>query len=135
MMAVEVREYPSISTRSKGIAAADRPSRIASPLRPPAKPVARTGTPKVLRLRATFMPLPPASVMLSGARWRCPRVRLGTTSVRATAAFKVVRPEVLGAKNEAEARNVQRRSGREAKATASLSPPHTIQVFAFGLTG
>src|SRR4028119_1942119 len=88
-MAVEVRECPSISTRSKGMAASDRPSLMASPLRPPANPVASTGTPKVRSERATFTPFPPASVTLSGALWRCPSVRLGTTSVRATAAFRV----------------------------------------------
>ena len=50
------------------------------------------------------------------------------------AAIKLVRPEVLGARNEADARIVQRRFEREAKATASLSSPHTIQVFDFGTT-
>src|SRR5215213_5288310 len=89
MMAVEVREYPSISTRSKGMAASERPSRMASPLRPPANPAARTGTSRVRRERATFTPLPPASVMVSGALCLWPRVRLGTTSVLATAALRV----------------------------------------------
>src|SRR5215216_4195224 len=89
MMAVEVPEYPSISTRSKGMAASERPSRMASPLRPPANPAARTGTSRVRRERATFTPLPPASVMLSGALCLWPRVRLGTTSVLATAALRV----------------------------------------------
>jgi len=50
------------------------------------------------------------------------------------AAIKLVRPEVLGARNEADARIVQRRFEREAKATAALSSPHTIQVFDFGMT-
>jgi serine/threonine protein kinase len=50
------------------------------------------------------------------------------------AAIKLVRPEVLGAHTEADARVVQRRFEREAKATASLSSPHTIQVFDFGMT-
>jgi eukaryotic-like serine/threonine-protein kinase len=50
------------------------------------------------------------------------------------AAIKLVRPEVLGARTEAEARVVQRRFEREAKATAALSSPHTIQVFDFGMT-
>src|ERR671916_639474 len=89
MIAVEVRECPSISTRSKAIAASERPSLMASPLRPPANPAARTGTPRVRSERATLTPFPPASVTLSGALWRCPSVRLGTTSVRATAAFRV----------------------------------------------
>jgi hypothetical protein len=89
MMAVEVREYPSISTRSNGIAASERPSRMASPLRPPAKPAARTGTSRVLRDLATLTPFPPAKVMLSGALCLWPSVRLGTTSVLATAALRV----------------------------------------------
>ena len=50
------------------------------------------------------------------------------------AAIKLVRPEVLGARNEADARIVQRRFEREARATAALSSPHTIQVFDFGMT-
>jgi len=50
------------------------------------------------------------------------------------AAIKLVRPELLGARTEAEARVVQRRFEREAKATAALSSPHTIQVFDFGTT-
>jgi serine/threonine-protein kinase len=50
------------------------------------------------------------------------------------AAIKLVRPEVLGARTEAEARVVQRRFEREARATAALSSPHTIQVFDFGTT-
>ena len=50
------------------------------------------------------------------------------------AAIKLVRPEVLGARTEAEARIVERRFEREAKATASLSSPHTIQVYDFGTT-
>src|SRR5918911_122324 len=89
MMALEVREYPSISTRSNGMAASERPSRMASPLRPPANPAASTGTSRVLRDLATLTPFPPASVMLSGALCLWPSVRLGTTSVLATAALRV----------------------------------------------
>src|SRR5215210_694121 len=88
-MAVEVRECPSISTRSNGMAASERPSRMASPLRPPANPAARTGTSRVRRALATLTPFPPASVMLSGALCLWPSVRLGTTSVLATAALRV----------------------------------------------
>jgi serine/threonine-protein kinase len=51
------------------------------------------------------------------------------------AAIKLVRPEVLGARNEADARVLLRRFEREAQATASLSSPHTIQLFDFGMTG
>src|SRR5215210_5600170 len=88
-MAVEVRECPFISTRSNGIAASDSPSRMASPLRPPANPAASTGTSRVRRDLATLTPFPPASVMLSGALCLWPSVRLGTTSVPATAALRV----------------------------------------------
>ena len=50
------------------------------------------------------------------------------------AAIKLVRPELLGARNEDEAQNALRRFEREAQATAALSSPHTIQVFDFGIT-
>jgi serine/threonine-protein kinase len=50
------------------------------------------------------------------------------------AAVKIVRPEVLGAATQADARTILRRFEREARATASLSSPHTIQIFDFGLS-
>ena len=50
------------------------------------------------------------------------------------AAIKLVRPEVLGARTDAEARLALRRFEREAQATAQLSSPHTIQLFDFGIT-
>jgi serine/threonine-protein kinase len=51
-----------------------------------------------------------------------------------SAAIKLVRPELLGASTEAEARMMLRRFEREAQATAALSSPHTIRVFDFGVT-
>jgi serine/threonine-protein kinase len=50
------------------------------------------------------------------------------------AAIKLVRPQVLGAGTDAEARTILRRFEREAQATAALSSPHTIRIFDFGLT-
>lgn len=50
------------------------------------------------------------------------------------AAIKLVRPEVLGARDQSETRIVLRRFEREAQATAQLSSPHTIQLFDFGMT-
>jgi serine/threonine-protein kinase len=50
------------------------------------------------------------------------------------AAIKLVRPEVLGASTDVEARAALRRFEREAQATAALSSPHTIGVFDFGAT-
>lgn len=50
------------------------------------------------------------------------------------AAVKLVRPELLGASSELEARVVLKRFEREAQATAALNSPHTIQVFDFGST-
>src|SRR5688572_11551221 len=50
------------------------------------------------------------------------------------AAIKLVRPEVLGARNDSEARHALRRFEREAQATAQLKSPHTIQLFDFGIT-
>jgi serine/threonine-protein kinase len=50
------------------------------------------------------------------------------------AAVKLVRPELLGASTDAEAKLVLKRFEREAQATAALNSPHTIQVFDFGST-
>jgi serine/threonine-protein kinase len=50
------------------------------------------------------------------------------------AAVKLVRPEVLGAGSEGEARVILRRFEREAQATAALNSPHTIHVFDYGIT-
>jgi eukaryotic-like serine/threonine-protein kinase len=50
------------------------------------------------------------------------------------AAIKLVRPEVLGAGSDADARLVLRRFEREARATAALTSPHTIDIFDFGVT-
>jgi serine/threonine-protein kinase len=50
------------------------------------------------------------------------------------AAIKLVRPEVLGARNEEEVQHTLLRFEREAQATAVLNSPHTIQVFDFGIT-
>src|SRR5215212_1408152 len=59
------------------------------PVGPPTKPVAITGRPSRLSARATLIPLPPATVRLSTARWRCPRRKFGTATVRSIAAFRV----------------------------------------------
>ena len=50
------------------------------------------------------------------------------------AAIKLVRPEVLGARSDADAQSLLRRFEREAQATAALSSPHTIHLFDFGAT-
>ena len=50
------------------------------------------------------------------------------------AAVKLVRPELLGAGDAAEANTMLRRFELEAKATAALSSPHTIQIFDYGHT-
>jgi serine/threonine-protein kinase len=50
------------------------------------------------------------------------------------AAIKLIRPELLGAGSSAETEDMLRRFEREARATAALSSPHTIQVFDFGVT-
>jgi serine/threonine-protein kinase len=53
-----------------------------------------------------------------------------------SAAIKLVRPELLGAGSveSGDPRQVLRRFEREAKATAQLRSPHSIQVFDFGQT-
>jgi serine/threonine-protein kinase len=51
-----------------------------------------------------------------------------------SAAIKLVRPEILGAASVADGRIMLRRFEREARATAALSSPHTIQLFDYGIT-
>ncbi len=50
------------------------------------------------------------------------------------AAVKIVKPEVLGTGSAEDTRLVLRRFEREAQATSSLSSPHTIQVYDYGIT-
>jgi serine/threonine-protein kinase len=50
------------------------------------------------------------------------------------AAIKLIRPELLGAASAADVRLLLGRFQREAQATASLSSPHTIQIFDYGTT-
>jgi len=50
------------------------------------------------------------------------------------AAIKLVRPELLGASSDVEAKTMLRRFEREAQATAALSSPYTIRIFDFGAT-
>ena len=64
-----------------------------------------------------------------GEVWRA-RHRLLARS----AAIKLVRPELLGAGSDAEARRMLSRFEQEAQATAALSSPHTIRLFDFGVT-
>jgi eukaryotic-like serine/threonine-protein kinase len=64
-----------------------------------------------------------------GEVWRAEHLLLARN-----VAIKLVRPEVLGAATEGEARVVLQRFQREARATAALSSPHTIQLFDYGMT-
>ena len=50
------------------------------------------------------------------------------------AAIKLLRPEILAARDGQENRLLLRRFEREAQATAMLNSPHTIQLFDFGVT-
>jgi serine/threonine-protein kinase len=50
------------------------------------------------------------------------------------AAIKLIRPAMLAAATEAEARATLRRFEDEAQATAALTSPHTIRLFDFGVT-
>jgi serine/threonine-protein kinase len=49
------------------------------------------------------------------------------------AAIKVIRPAALGADNGGHAREMVRRFEREARATAALRSPHTIEVYDYGV--
>jgi len=64
-----------------------------------------------------------------GEVWRADHVFLPQP-----AAVKFIRPEALGAGDPAAAQEVVRRFRREARAVASLTSPHTIQIFDFGIT-
>jgi eukaryotic-like serine/threonine-protein kinase len=64
-----------------------------------------------------------------GEVWRAEHLLLARS-----VAIKLVRPEVLGAATPEEARLVLQRFQREARATAALSSPHTIQLFDYGMT-
>ena len=66
---------------------------------------------------------------LGGEVWRAEHRLLARD-----AAIKLMKPEVLGARNNEEAQRMLKRFEREAQATAALSSPHTIQVFDFGVT-
>ena len=87
--AVDVRDSPSMWTKSLRIASRVSASTMRLPVEPPTSPVATTGTPSAFNARATLMPLPPASVTPALARCRCPRWKLGTVSVRSIAALSV----------------------------------------------
>jgi len=50
------------------------------------------------------------------------------------AAIKLVKPEMLGAGPGTDARLAQQRFASEAQATASLTSPHTIRLFDYGVT-
>jgi len=50
------------------------------------------------------------------------------------AAIKLIRPEVLGAREGRGAEGLTRRFEREAQATAALHSPHTIELYDFGVT-
>jgi hypothetical protein len=76
-------------TKSFRIASAVSSSTTRVPVRPPARPVATTGTPSRFSARAMLIPLPPASVSPALARCRWPRWKFGTVSVRSIAALTV----------------------------------------------
>jgi eukaryotic-like serine/threonine-protein kinase len=50
------------------------------------------------------------------------------------AAVKLMKPEVLGAKDEASRETLLRRFEREAQVTANLESPHTIELYDFGVS-
>lgn len=50
------------------------------------------------------------------------------------AAIKLIRPEMLGDSERAQARRLLERFEREARVTASLGSPHTVELYDFGIT-
>src|SRR5437764_13128560 len=84
-----VRDSPSIAVYAFRIGSPVSRARMRVPVEPPARPVAITGRPSSFRARATLTPFPPANVRDSTARWRFPRRKLGTATVRSIAALRV----------------------------------------------
>src|SRR4051794_29789187 len=78
-----------IRTKSLRIDSPVSCSTIRVPVGPPAKPVAMTGWPSVLSVRATLTPLPPGMVVWSTVRWRRPRRKFGTDRDLSIAALRV----------------------------------------------
>jgi serine/threonine-protein kinase len=64
-----------------------------------------------------------------GEVWRAHHRLLARSSV-----IKLIRPELLGEKGSRQALEVSQRFEREARATAGLRSPHTIEVYDFGTT-
>jgi len=64
-----------------------------------------------------------------GEVWRARHQMLGRE-----AAIKLVRPDALGVTGATHADTLLRRFEREARATSTLTSPHTIQLFDFGVT-
>ena len=64
-----------------------------------------------------------------GEVWRAQHRLLARSSV-----IKLIRPELLGAAGSKQGEEVTRRFEREARATAALRSPHTIEVYDFGTT-
>lgn len=50
------------------------------------------------------------------------------------AAMKLIKPEILGAGDAKDASRVMRRFEREARATAALRSPNTVEIYDFGIT-
>ena len=65
-----------------------------------------------------------------GEVWRAEHRMLGRE-----AAVKLIRPDALGAESSAKAKVTLRRFEKEARATAKLRSPHTIELYDFGTTG
>src|SRR6187402_1319033 len=84
-----MRVSEAIRVKSVSTDSSCSPSSTRVPVGPPTKPAAITGRPSRLSARATLTPLPPATVRLSTARWRRPRRKFGTATVRSMAAFRV----------------------------------------------
>ena len=89
IIAVEVRDSSMIRTKSQRIASSVSCSMMRVPVRPPARPVAMTGSPSAFSARATLTPFPPGIVRCSVERCLRPTWKLGTASVLSIAALRV----------------------------------------------
>ena len=81
------------------------------------------------RLMGSYRLLEPLGKGGMGEVWRAEHGLLARP-----AAVKLIRPEALGQAEPEARRNLLKRFEREARATAVLSSPHTVQIYDYGVT-
>ena len=122
MTARLIRDSSAIGVRSWRIDSSASSSISRWPVGPPASPAAITGFPSRASVRATLIPLPPASGRLSTERWRLPWRKFGTAIVRSIAALRVT---VMITDVLPDHRCAAARGSCACSRDCSASPPHS----------